>query len=169
MTGQRGANAAAANEPDAPANFPTENSGSDNVPIDLSLGEDWEDDARSEDHVEPPPISADAYFALTDEEKGQVPRDAKGLPFGYWWWSKEAWSKYCQENPRTASAEPAARNSRASSPLRPMSGGLPKHFRCASGFTESTMSENSCPRLWRLAALANQASISSRRSPWPPK
>jgi hypothetical protein len=100
MTGQRGANAAAANEPDAPANLPTENSGGDNVPVDLSLGEDWEDDGRSEDHVEPLPISADAYFALTDEEKGQVPRNAMGLPFGYWSWSKEAWSRYGQENPR---------------------------------------------------------------------
>jgi hypothetical protein len=84
MTGQRGANAAAANEADAPANLPTENSGRDNVSIDLSLGEDWEDDGRSEDHVEPPPISADAYFVLTDEEKGEVPRDARGLPLGYW-------------------------------------------------------------------------------------
>jgi RecA-family ATPase len=50
------------------------------------------------------PISEDDYFALTDEEKWEVPRDARGLPFGYWTWSKEAWNRYGQENPRTPDA-----------------------------------------------------------------
>jgi AAA domain len=74
------------------------------VPTDLSLGEDWYDDARSKNYVAPEPISEDDYFALPDEEKWDVPRDARGLPFGYWTWSKEAWNRYGQENPHTPDA-----------------------------------------------------------------
>lgn len=77
----------------------------DDIP-DLSLGEDWHADGRSKDHIEPPPISAEAYFDLTDEEKREVARDAQGRPYGYWSWSQEAWNTYGRENPRTPIAGP---------------------------------------------------------------
>jgi hypothetical protein len=80
--------------------------GPDAVPTDLSLGEDWEADGRSKDFVEPPVILEKDYFALTDAEKAEVPRDARGLPYGYWAWSREAWDRYGRENPRTPEAGP---------------------------------------------------------------
>ena len=61
----------------------------------VPLGEDWRNDGRSKDFVE-----AETYFALTDEGKAAVARDNRGLPLGYWLWSKEAWERYYRENPR---------------------------------------------------------------------
>lgn len=81
----------------------------DNIP-DLSLGEDWNDDDRSKEYVEPDPISAEAYFALNDDEKGLVDRDAMGKPFGYYSWPKEAWERYGQENPGTRNDGPPKGN-----------------------------------------------------------
>jgi uncharacterized membrane protein len=77
----------------------------DDIP-DLSLGEDWHDDGRSQDYVEPDPISAEAYFDLTDEELREVPLDARGLPFGFWNWALEDQGKYNREHPRTPNAGP---------------------------------------------------------------
>jgi AAA domain len=78
----------------------------DRVPIDLSLGEDYESHRPYDDHVEPPGITEDDYFALPPEERMEVPRDAQGRPIGYWSWSKEAWEKYHRENPRQTEYEP---------------------------------------------------------------
>jgi hypothetical protein len=77
----------------------------DLVPTDFSLGGEHHESSYGE-HVEPEPVSEEVYFALTDEEKREVPRDALGRPFGYWTWSNEAWNRYHRENPRTPNAGP---------------------------------------------------------------
>jgi hypothetical protein len=66
------------------------------IATDFSLGGEHAESSYSE-FVEPEPISADDYFALTDKEKYE---DACGRPFGYWRWSKEAHARYFKENPR---------------------------------------------------------------------
>jgi hypothetical protein len=72
---------------------PTSIDDNDLVPTDFSLGGEHRESSYGE-HVEPEPVSEEVYFALTDEEKREVPRDAQGQPFGYWTWSKEAWNLY---------------------------------------------------------------------------
>ena len=78
----------------------------DTVPIDLSLGEDWWSDGRSEDYVEAPSISADTYFALTEEGKATIVRDTRDLPIGYWDWALEDQARYKRENPRAENKGP---------------------------------------------------------------
>jgi AAA domain len=69
------------------------------IATDFSLGGEHFESAYA-DFVEAQPLSADDYFALTDEEKRECPRDSRGLPIGYWLWSQEAWKRYGQENQR---------------------------------------------------------------------
>jgi AAA domain len=78
------------------------------IATDFSLGGEHRESAYA-DHVEPDPISADAYFALTDEEKREVHRDGRGLPIGYWFWQQEARKRYATENP-TQEAPPRVAN-----------------------------------------------------------
>ena len=78
----------------------------DTVPIDLSLGEDWWSDGRSEDYVEAPSISAETYFALTEEGKAAIVRDTRDLPIGYWDWALEDQARYKRENPRAENKGP---------------------------------------------------------------
>jgi RecA-family ATPase len=69
------------------------------IATDFSLGGEHRESSYSE-FVEPEQISADDYFALTDDEKRKVPRDDRSLPIGYWFWSQEARNRYGRENPR---------------------------------------------------------------------
>jgi AAA domain len=85
----------------------------DAVMTDLSLSEDYEDDVRSKDYVEPPPISEADYFALTDEGKGQVARDPMGKPIGFWsLWSEEGRNRYRRENPPDENKGPPRRDAK---------------------------------------------------------
>lgn len=75
------------------------------ITTDFSFGGEHGESSYSE-FVEPDPIPANDYFALTDAEKAEAERDYRGLPIGYWYWSLDDQGKYNQENPRQEQARP---------------------------------------------------------------